>query len=386
MLAFIQIVGDRVVVEGVEKHNPLNEGSILWITEKRLPLGIVDEIFGPVKNPYYMVRYNSESEVPAGIQEGTLISFVPEFVSHVLNDGSLYKKGYDASNENDEELSDEVEFSDDEKEAEYKKMQKMSKRGANGHTIENKKKRNTKFKNRGNQMENDQPSSAKQQTTGGGNVPFNQSRQSFQSGTTSTMNQRNTLDTSGPQLAQVPLFAPPSSGIWTNGMQCQPPLNMGFPNGTPNNMPRIHQNHPQQAFQMPFLNVMPFQHQINAGQMLPPNFVLPGGQPSFGAGLTFSPWNPMLIGQNSLNQSQVAVGMQGQLIPPSMNNRQQGTPSGGFQIEQNGNFQSPPGNPGNNSGASQNFNQGGNFGRGRKPYHRRGGGRSGGGRGRQQPK
>ncbi|XP_034900742.1 uncharacterized protein [Populus alba] len=50
--AVLSAIGSRVIVEGAEKHNPLNEGSILWITEKRSPLGLVDEIFGPVKNPY----------------------------------------------------------------------------------------------------------------------------------------------------------------------------------------------------------------------------------------------------------------------------------------------------------------------------------------------
>ncbi|KAL6553549.1 hypothetical protein OROGR_007391 [Orobanche gracilis] len=127
----LSIIGAQVIVEGIERHNPLNEGSILWITESRLPLGVVDEIFGPVKNPYYIVRYNSEDEVPTIIQQGTLVSFVQEFANHVLNDKSLYQKGYDASGENDEELSDELEFSDDEKEAEYRRMLKMKKRGTN---------------------------------------------------------------------------------------------------------------------------------------------------------------------------------------------------------------------------------------------------------------
>jgi H/ACA ribonucleoprotein complex non-core subunit NAF1 len=74
-------MGERVIVEGSVQHNPLNEGSILWITESRMPLGIVDELFGPVKNPYYLVRYNSEEEVLAGIGAGTNVSFVAEFTS-----------------------------------------------------------------------------------------------------------------------------------------------------------------------------------------------------------------------------------------------------------------------------------------------------------------
>jgi H/ACA ribonucleoprotein complex non-core subunit NAF1 len=40
-----------------------------------------------------------------------VISFVPEFANHVLNDKNLYKKGYDASGEFDEELTKEAELS-----------------------------------------------------------------------------------------------------------------------------------------------------------------------------------------------------------------------------------------------------------------------------------
>jgi len=123
------IMGERVIVEGSVQHNPLNEGSILWITESRTPLGIVDELFGPVKNPYYLVRYNSEEEVPAGISAGTNVSFVADFADHILNMKELYAKGYDESdpvgNEEEEDLPD---FSDDEKEAEYKRSLRQAKR------------------------------------------------------------------------------------------------------------------------------------------------------------------------------------------------------------------------------------------------------------------
>ncbi|KAJ6801895.1 H/ACA ribonucleoprotein complex non-core subunit NAF1-like [Iris pallida] len=121
------IFGSRVIIEGSEKHSALNEGSIIWITESRSPLGIVDEIFGPVKSPYYVIRYNSDEEVPTGISVGSAVSFVPEFAESVLNNKDLHKKGYDASGDNDEELSNE-EFSDDEKEAEYRKSLREQKR------------------------------------------------------------------------------------------------------------------------------------------------------------------------------------------------------------------------------------------------------------------
>jgi H/ACA ribonucleoprotein complex non-core subunit NAF1 len=127
-LLYIQVMGERVIVEGSVQHNPLNEGSILWITESRTPLGIVDELFGPVKNPYYLLRYNSEEEVPAGVSAGTSVSFVAEFADHILNMKELYAKGYDASGDNDEELADEPEFSDDEKEVEYKRSLRQAQR------------------------------------------------------------------------------------------------------------------------------------------------------------------------------------------------------------------------------------------------------------------
>lgn len=123
-----QVLGNRVIVEGSVNHNPLNEGSILWITEARSLLGIIDEIFGPVKKPYYVVRYNSENDVPTGITEGTAVSFVIEFANYVL-DKNICNKGYDASGENDEEITNEVEFSDDEKEAEYRRSMRQAKRG-----------------------------------------------------------------------------------------------------------------------------------------------------------------------------------------------------------------------------------------------------------------
>ncbi|KAF9661788.1 hypothetical protein SADUNF_Sadunf19G0105100 [Salix dunnii] len=136
-------IGSQVIVEGAEKNNPLNEGSTLWIAEKRSPLGLVDEIFGPVMNPYYVVRYNSESKVPGGIA----ISFVPEFANHVLIDKNLYKKGCDASSEFDEELTKEAEFSDDEEETAYKRMLKMSKMGIDSETVGKKKNNRRKADN-----------------------------------------------------------------------------------------------------------------------------------------------------------------------------------------------------------------------------------------------
>ncbi|KAK2989221.1 hypothetical protein RJ640_024464 [Escallonia rubra] len=395
--AVLSILGSQVIVEGLEKHIPLNEGSILWITETRSPLGLVDEIFGPIKNPYYVVRYNSDSEVPAGIQQGTLVSFVPEFVDQILNNSNLYKKGYDASGENDEELSDEMEFSDDEKEAEYRRMQKMTKRGTNDQKTGNMKKDKKKFKNRGANWKNDQPSAI--QPPAGGDQPALAQKQQFVPSVADSLNHRNYPSSSGTlqgfaggaglvptflQPSQPPCFTAPFNGIWTNGIPCQQPQNMGFPT---NCMPWLQQNpqlpyqnpqlpylHPQLPYQMPFPNGMPLQQQFNASQSMPSNFAFPGGQPNFSAGRPFGPWSVPMGQQSGGNQPETVTGLQQpQHAPPYMNmGGDQGVVSSGGRV--------PPVNPGSNE-ASQNFNQGRHSNRGRKPY-RRGGGRFGGGRGR----
>ncbi|KAJ4869781.1 hypothetical protein Rs2_48651 [Raphanus sativus] len=177
----LSVMGAQVIVEGMEQHSPLTEGSILWITEKRTPLGLVDEIFGPVKCPYYIVRFNSESEVPEGVSQGTPVSFVADFAQHILNIKELQKKGYDASGDNDEEIPDELEFSDDEKEAEYRRMQKMEKRGMMMNDQKNGNGRNKKKKNREHGRPENQGSSSLSSNRcdpqmGGGPVSNHQAR------------------------------------------------------------------------------------------------------------------------------------------------------------------------------------------------------------------
>ena len=377
-----QIFGAQVIVEGVEKHNPLSEGSILWITDSRSPLGLVDEIFGPVKNPYYKVRYNSESEVPSGIHAGSSISFVQEFAHHVLNDKDLYKRGYDASGANDEEMSDEAEFSDDEKEAEYRRMQKMSKRGLDGQKVRNKKNNGKGVKNRDGPWRNAQPSSQPQQI-GAGQPPPTQNQHNFSpSGGFLNQGHCSSSSTLGqgfvggtgvvppfPSAAQAVGFDA-CNGVWTNGMPFQPPQNAFFPNGFPtNSMPWLSQN--LHMPQMPMPNRMPFQQQFDPSQMPLHAALLP----------TYAPG---LVDQNAFNQRTFGMGLQGQFTHPSVNVGEQGILSSGLQVEQNLNMQQSGFAPGNVEGPHQ-INRSASYSRGRKPY-RRGGGRFAGGRGWQQSK
>ncbi|CAK9184840.1 unnamed protein product, partial [Ilex paraguariensis] len=384
----LSIMGAQVIVEGMEKHDPLNEGSILWITESRSPLGLVDEIFGPVKNPYYMIRYNSDSEVPAGIQQGTLISFVPEFANHVLNDLNLYKKGYDASGENDEEVFDEVEFSDDEKEAEYKRMLKMTKRGTNDQKSGNRTKDKKKFKNRGGNWKNDQISMT--EAPAGVGQPLTDQNQLFIPPVSALLGQDNCLRSSEsvqsfaggssflptfPQVSQAPGLNAPSNGVWANTISCQQPRNMRFPSSfSTNGMAWQQQNHPHQC-QMLLPNVAPFQQ--DNSHMLPSNFVLPGGQTNFVRAPPFSPW-PASLGQHGFNQPPSGVGLTGRHAFQPINVGAK-VPYNGSQIQHNYDLQPSSFISGNNE-TSQGFSQGVNSCCGRKP-NRRGCGRFGSGRG-----
>ncbi|XAR55466.1 hypothetical protein NMG60_11035540 [Bertholletia excelsa] len=371
------IIGTQVIVECVEKHNPLNEGSILWITESRSPLGIVDEIFGPVKNPYYIVRYNAESEVPTGVKQGTSVSFVPEFANHVLNDCNLYKKGYDASGDNDEEVSDEFEFSDDEKEAEYRRMQKMTKRGTNDSKVGNKKKDNKKFRKHGGKWQNGQqptqetpgpvcqlPSNQNQHSTPPLAAPLDQGNHSHTFGTGHIFTGSPGLVPPFPQPVQVSGLVPTPGGVWTSGIPCEQQQGILFPNGVPTNgIPWVQQKY---QIQMPSMNIGPFQQQFVPSQGPSSNFVLPVGQSNFSARPALAPW-PGYHVENGFNLP-YGMGLQCQQAPMPLNPNEQLRPL----IP--GNLEVP-----------QKFNQGRYHGNGRRSYNR-GGGRFGGGRGRQQSK
>lgn len=289
------MLGDRVVVEGLEKHNPLNEGSILWISESRKALGLVDEIFGPVKNPYYVVRYNSDKELPAGISVGTPVSFVPEFANHILNEKELYKKGYDASGENDEELNDEVEFSDDEKEAEYRKSLRQAKRGANDRQQHGNRKfenRKPNFKVRGIQRE-------KLSTLPHASAPFSQPGCSFGTGN-SFMSSSSMVPAvpTGPVVPTAPIAAQMGNCLINPSQQfLQQQPNAFFPNVFPpqqqqnlgiqgmvanmlqnqhlniNNQQQQHQNQNLNLL----LNGMPCQQQFFPNTGFPTNPLIIGG-------------------------------------------------------------------------------------------------------------
>jgi H/ACA ribonucleoprotein complex non-core subunit NAF1 len=97
-------------------------------------IGAVSETLGRVQQPLYSVRFTNMGEITeAGLAVGTKVFYSEQHSTYVFTQSLKAYKGSDASNMHDEEVGEEeVEFSDDEAELEYKrrlKQRKVDKRG-----------------------------------------------------------------------------------------------------------------------------------------------------------------------------------------------------------------------------------------------------------------
>ncbi|KAG8942609.1 hypothetical protein FRC04_003596 [Tulasnella sp. 424] len=128
----MSVIGSVVVVKGqpgsgVEKV--LDTGSLL-VWDDRHVLGEVFETFGPTHLPLYSIRLPS-SPSKSIFTVGRRVYHIPARSNYVFTRSLALIKGSDASNQHDEEVGeDEIEFSDDEKEIEWKKQKKMKRQGS----------------------------------------------------------------------------------------------------------------------------------------------------------------------------------------------------------------------------------------------------------------
>ena len=137
MLGHVEsVVGSLIVVRAKVSgtHRVLESGSVLCTEDRRL-VGTVSETLGRVQQPYYAVRFNSSDEIAdMGLTVASKVFYVERHSTYVFPDALKAIKGSDASNINDEEVAeDELEFSDDEAEAAYKrrvKHERQSRRDA----------------------------------------------------------------------------------------------------------------------------------------------------------------------------------------------------------------------------------------------------------------
>ena len=106
----------------------LDEESVLCLRDRR-GLGVIEEVFGPVSAPLYSVRLpakeseDGEDAAPK-VAVNDEVYVVVGRSRTIPNVRSLYKKGYDASGKDDEEVANDEEFSDDEAEAAAKAAKK----------------------------------------------------------------------------------------------------------------------------------------------------------------------------------------------------------------------------------------------------------------------
>ncbi|KAK3643106.1 hypothetical protein LTR56_004945 [Elasticomyces elasticus] len=168
-------VENTILIKGVTsgEYRVLEYGSLLC-TQDRKVIGVVGETIGRVQQPYYSVSFTNMDDIKAtlapvvavaelpsppaseGVEsaelepveaekseqevakvdvnvEGVQIFYVDSHSTFVFTQPLKGLKGTDASNIHDEEVAEEeMEFSDDEAEAEYKRMKKAAKRGGRG--------------------------------------------------------------------------------------------------------------------------------------------------------------------------------------------------------------------------------------------------------------
>lgn len=106
------------------------ESNSLLCLEDRTVIGVVADTLGRVEEPLYTVRYQDPAKIrELGLEKGKHIFYVESHSEFVFTQPLKGMKGSDASNFHDEEVAeDEIEFSDDEAEAEYKRQLKQKKK------------------------------------------------------------------------------------------------------------------------------------------------------------------------------------------------------------------------------------------------------------------
>ncbi|KAK0946934.1 hypothetical protein LTR29_001516 [Friedmanniomyces endolithicus] len=128
-------VESMILVKGATpgEYQVLESGSVLCTAGRRV-FGVVAETLGRVQEPMYSVAFNNAQEIEdAGLEEGVKVYYVDAHSTFVFTQPLKNMKWTDASNIHDEEVGDEeMEFSDDEAEAEYKRMKKLAKKGGRG--------------------------------------------------------------------------------------------------------------------------------------------------------------------------------------------------------------------------------------------------------------
>lgn len=122
---------DKILLKVNTSNGILDLDNIVFNTNK-IPIGYLDDVIGNVESPYYVLKIfpNLKNKTNGlGLAKNQQILYVKTKSKTIMKDKILNKKGCDASNAFDEEISeDELEFSDDEEELKVKAKRKQIKK------------------------------------------------------------------------------------------------------------------------------------------------------------------------------------------------------------------------------------------------------------------
>ncbi|XP_045071472.1 H/ACA ribonucleoprotein complex non-core subunit NAF1 [Coregonus clupeaformis] len=122
------IIQQLVIIQSLKDTPPLKDDSVIFNSD-RLAVGKVFEVFGPVSSPFYVLRFNSESDITErGVKLKDSMFYAPsltDYTLYILTEQLRRLKGSDASWKNDQEPPPEaLDFSDDEAEQMMKRKKK----------------------------------------------------------------------------------------------------------------------------------------------------------------------------------------------------------------------------------------------------------------------
>eukprot|EP00474_Spongospora_subterranea_P010605 CRZ11063.1 hypothetical protein [Spongospora subterranea] len=120
-------VEGTMVIKALKGVGVIDIGGAVILSD-RTPLGWIDDIIGPVEEPFYLVRLRDDHGIPPEIIIPSTIVFAVSELYQLLEQSNLDRKGTDASHLNDEENPKIVEYSDDEEERNAKKKPEKAKK------------------------------------------------------------------------------------------------------------------------------------------------------------------------------------------------------------------------------------------------------------------
>ena len=127
------VENNALIIANESGREKVMEVESVLCNDQRQVIGVIHDAIGKIEQPHYVVGFQSPEEIKGyGLDVGSSVHYVNEHAKFVFT-SQIQSKGTDASNIHDEEAhGDDIDFSDDEIEAEYKRKNKESKRAGRG--------------------------------------------------------------------------------------------------------------------------------------------------------------------------------------------------------------------------------------------------------------